>query len=57
VLAALESGELDEARYAHYVKLRDERDAAAQSLAARRAEEKVAHKGFHKRLKDKYGRR
>ena len=57
VLAALESGELDEARYAHYVKLRDERDAAAQSLAALRAEEKVAHKGFHKRLKDKYGRR
>ena len=57
VLAALESGELDEARYAHYVKLRDERDAAALSLAVRRAEVKEAHKGFHKRLKDKYGRR
>jgi ribosome biogenesis GTPase len=57
VLAALESGELDDARYAHYVKLRDERDAAALSLAVRRAEVKEAHKGFHKRLKDKYGRR
>ena len=57
VLAALESGELDEARYAHYLKLRDERDAAALSLASRRAEVKQAHKGFHKRLKDKYGRR
>jgi hypothetical protein len=37
--------------------LRDERDAAAMSLAARRAEVREVHKGFHKRLKDKYGRR
>jgi ribosome biogenesis GTPase len=57
ILAALEDGSLDEARYAHYLKLRDERDAAATSLAARRAEVKEVHKGFHKRLKDKYGRR
>ena len=57
ILAALEDGTLDEARYAHYLKLRDERDAAAMSLAARRAEVKDVHKGFHKRLKDKYGRR
>ena len=57
VQAALEADELDEARWAHYVKLRDERDAAATTLAARRAETKQAHKGFHARLKDKYGRR
>jgi ribosome biogenesis GTPase len=57
ILAALADGTLDEARYAHYLKLRDERDAAAMSLAARRAEARDVHKGFHKRLKDKYGRR
>src|SRR5688500_15859897 len=57
ILAAREDGSLDEARYAHYLKLRDERDAAATSLAARRAEVKELHRGFHKRLKDKYGRR
>ena len=57
ILAALEDGTLDEARYAHYLKLRDERDAAAMSLAARRAEVKDVQKGFHKRPKDKYGRK
>lgn len=57
VNAAIESGALTESRYAHYCKLRDERDAAAVTLAQRRAEEREAHKPFHKRLKDKYGRR
>jgi ribosome biogenesis GTPase len=57
VNAAIEAGELTEERYAHYCKLRDERDAAAMTLAARRAEEREAHKPYNKRLKDKYGRR
>lgn len=59
VQAALEADELDEARWAHYVKLRDERDAAATTLAARRAETKQAPKGARPKPggKDKFGRR
>ena len=57
VNAAIEGGELNETRYAHYCKLRDERDAAATTLAQRRAEDAAAHKPSHPRLKDKYGRR
>ena len=57
VNAAIESGALTEVRYAHYCKLRDERDAAAVTLAQRRAEEREAPKPFTKRVKDKYGRR
>jgi len=57
VRAAIEAGTLSEARFAHYYKLRDERDAAAMTLAARRAEDRVANKALNKRLKDKYGRR
>jgi ribosome biogenesis GTPase len=57
VRAAIEAGELTEERFAHYCKLRDERDAAAMTMAARRAEERVANKALNKRLKDKYGRR
>ena len=57
VNVAIESGALTEKRYAHYCKLRDERDAAATTLAQRRAEDAAAQKGFQKRLKDKYGRR
>jgi ribosome biogenesis GTPase len=57
VNAAIAEGTLTEERYAHYCKLRDERDAAAMTLAARRAEEREAHKPYNKRLKDKYGRR
>ncbi|KFN42608.1 ribosome small subunit-dependent GTPase A [Arenimonas oryziterrae] len=57
VRAAIESGELDDVRYASYCKLRDERDAAAVTLAQRRAEDKVLNKALNKRLKDKYGRR
>ena len=54
---AIEDGELTEKRYAHYCKLRDERDAAATTLAQRRAEDAAALKSFQKRNKDKYGRR
>jgi ribosome biogenesis GTPase / thiamine phosphate phosphatase len=57
VLSALADDSLDAERFAHYLKLRDERDAAATSLAARRAEAKIANAAFNKRLKDKYGRR
>ena len=57
VNAAIEAGTLTEARYAHYCKLRDERDAAATSLADRRAEEREANRLFAKRVKDKYGRK
>ncbi|MEO8160881.1 MAG: ribosome small subunit-dependent GTPase A [Arenimonas sp.] len=57
VNAAIEAGTLTEARYAHYCKLRDERDAAAVTMAQRRAEEREANKFLHKRLKDKFGRR
>ena len=57
VRAAIEDGTLTEARYAHYCKLRDERDAAAVSLADRRAEEREANRLLAKRTKDKYGRR
>ena len=57
VNAAIESGALTEKRYAHYCKLRDERDAAATTLAQRRAEDAAALKSYQKRTKDKYGRR
>ena len=57
VLAALADETLDSERFAHYLKLRDERDAAATSLAARRADAKAANAAFVKRTKDKYGRR
>ncbi len=57
VQAALASGALDSGRYANYCKLRDERDAAATTLAQRRAEERAGNKVLNQRLKDKYGRR
>ncbi|MBS3895200.1 ribosome small subunit-dependent GTPase A [Silanimonas sp.] len=59
VLAALDSGELEETRWAHYMKLRDERDAAATTLAARRQEARQAPKGTARKPggKDKFGRR
>ena len=57
IRAALESGDLDDVRYASYVKLRDERDAAAVTLAQRRAEARDLQKTQHKRAKDKLGRR
>ncbi|WP_257644209.1 ribosome small subunit-dependent GTPase A [Luteimonas salinisoli] len=60
VRAAIESGALAPARYASYLKLRDEVDAAAGQLAGRRGgkrDEKVAGKTLNKRLDDKYGKR
>jgi ribosome biogenesis GTPase len=57
VLAALAAEQLDEARYAHYIKLRDERDAAAQTLAQRRQEARQAPRGGRPRPKDRFGRR
>lgn len=57
VQSAIEDGTLDEARYEHYVKLRDEQEAAATTLAQRRSEERIINKALNKRLKDKYGRR
>src|SRR5690606_40963129 len=57
VQAAIAEGRLDAGRFASYAKLRDERDAAATTLAQRRAEERVMNKALNRRLKDKYGRR
>ena len=59
IRAALESGALDAARYAHYRKLGVEVASAAQGLAAqqaRRTEAREAEKGYRKKTKDKYGR-
>ena len=62
VQAAIEDERLDEARFRHFLKLRDELDAAAASLAQRRIEASAASKALGKRAlgkqaKDKYGRR
>ncbi len=57
VQAAIEEGTLDEARFMHFVKLRDELEAAAVTQAQRRAEEALLQKAAHKRNKDKLGRR
>ena len=57
VQAAITDGRLTEERYQHYCKLKDERDAAAMTLADRRAQEKQANSKFSKRVKDKYGRK
>jgi ribosome biogenesis GTPase len=57
VQAAISAEILTLERYQHYCKLKDERDAAAQTLAERRALEKTGNQKFNKRLKDKYGRK
>lgn len=60
VLAALESGELDPARHAHYEKLRAELAGAREDPAAqrqRKANDKVLGKALGKRLTEKYGSR
>jgi ribosome biogenesis GTPase / thiamine phosphate phosphatase len=57
IRAAIADGSLTEARYQHYCKLKDERDAAATTLADRRAQDKAANSRFGKRVKDKYGRK
>lgn len=59
ILAALASGELDQGRWDSYIKLRDERDAASDSLEAqlkRKAEGRVPGKALNKRTAEKYGR-
>jgi ribosome biogenesis GTPase len=59
VRAAIEAGTLDPARYAHYLKLRDEVAGAADRLATRLAQKsdaRVANKALNKRLDDKYGK-
>lgn len=59
IQAALESGELDAERLAHFRKLEDEREQAAAQRNAlqRRAEEKALNRDFNQRLTDKHGRR
>ncbi|MFZ5636440.1 MAG: ribosome small subunit-dependent GTPase A [Pseudomonadota bacterium] len=59
VRAAIDAGTLDAARFANYLKLRDEIAGAANQLATRLAQKsdaKVAGKAFHKRLDEKYGK-
>jgi len=57
VRAALASGELDAARYAHYRKLVDERSAAQamRNVGEKKRTTKVLTRALHKRLDDKYG--
>lgn len=57
VQAAITDGQLTPERYRHYCKLKDERDAAAQTLAERRAQDKTLGTKVRRRVKDKYGRR
>jgi ribosome biogenesis GTPase / thiamine phosphate phosphatase len=60
VRAAIERGDLDEARFRNYLKLKDEVAAASDRLASRLAdkqESKVQSRALHKRLDDKYGKR
>lgn len=59
VRAAIESGALAAERFANYLKLREEVEGAARTLAQRRADKaevKATHRALHKRLDDKYGR-
>lgn len=59
VRAALEAGTLDRARFANFLKLRDEVAGAADQLATRLAQKsnaRVQGKALNKRLDDKYGR-
>ncbi|MHB8447573.1 MAG: ribosome small subunit-dependent GTPase A, partial [Rudaea sp.] len=60
VRVALESGELDSARWQAWLKLRDEIAAASDALEAqlkRKVAARVANKALGKRLTEKYGRR
>lgn len=60
LVAALAAGKLDPARWDSYLKLRNELDAATDSLEAqlkRKAEGRVAGKALNKRLAEKYGHR
>lgn len=60
VRAALESGDLDPARWQAWLKLRDELAAAGDALEVqlrRKGVARVANKALGKRLAEKYGRR
>lgn len=60
VRAAIARGELDEARFLNYVKLKDEVAAASDRLASRMADKqagKVLTRALNKRVEDKYGKR
>ena len=57
VRAALESGELDAARWANFLKMRDELSATNDTLEAqlkRKGQARVANKALNKRLMEKY---
>ncbi len=59
IRAAIEAKTIDTARFANYLKLRDEVAGAADKLATRlvqNAAAKVGNKAFHKRLDEKYGK-
>ena len=60
VRAAIDDGALDAARFANYLKLRDEVAGAANQLATRlaqKAEARVQNKSLNKRLGEKHGKR
>ncbi len=57
VQAAIAEDRLTLERYQHYCKLKDERDAAAMTLADRRASDKVLSARVKRHVKDKYGRK
>ena len=60
VRAAIDDGTLDAARFANYLKLRDEVAGAANQLATRlaqKADARVQNKALNKRLGEKYGKR
>ena len=55
--AALDSGELDAARWANFLKMRDELSATNDTLEAqlkRKGQARVANKALNKRLVEKY---
>jgi len=60
VRAALDSGTLDAARWANFLKMRDELSATNDTLEAqlrRKGQARVANKALNKRLNEKYGGR
>jgi ribosome biogenesis GTPase len=60
VRAALDSGALDAARWANFLKMRDELSATNETLEAqlrRKGQARVANKALNKRLNEKYGGR
>ena len=59
IRAAIDAGKLDRARFANYLKLRDEVAGAANVLATRLAQKsdaRVQGKALNKRLDEKYGK-